>query len=131
MDLLTYFGCSEYPCLCVLVLPPPLLSETVNALLTRDLMCLADNMCVLKLICSDLCCAHLQVISVIPLHQTQLQGLYYCPPLPPGLEFLHMEEDLLPARLKGAKSFSQGPVVSLLIHLRMFEDNILRICIWV
>lgn len=58
---------------------PPPLCEIVNiSLLTIDLTCLVDSKCMSKLICSDLCCVHLQVISVVRLHQTQLQGLYYC-----------------------------------------------------
>ena len=77
--LFTYFGCSKYLRLCVLVLLPLPLCEIVNiSLLTIDLTCLVDSKCVSKLICSDLCCVHLQVISVVRLHQTQLQGLYYC-----------------------------------------------------
>lgn len=58
-------------CVCVLFLPWSLLPE--HSLHSS----IDDNMCVMKLICLDLCCVHLQVISVIPLHQTLLQGLCY------------------------------------------------------
>ena len=63
---------------------PSLLTEIVNTPHNR-LTCPDDNMCVSKPIYSDLCCVHLQVISVIPPASNpaaEFTLLFAWPPLP-------------------------------------------------
>lgn len=78
-------------CWSVLVPPLPLLSEAVNTLLTIDLLWLVDNMRVEYHLFR--CYVNLQVICVIPPHQTQLKGLYYCVPVLHSLLGRSIKED--------------------------------------
>lgn len=115
--LMTCIRCSKHPRLYVFAVPPPLVPEIVESP-NRGLICLDDNMWVLKLICADLFCVHMQVISVISPLSNQAAGLillFVCPSpsLCPWLEFLHFRENLPSASSKWTHSPWQGLVVSL------------------